>query len=228
MSPEVAPAARDAVISAYYPTALQAAESARTRAQAAYTIASAVAAAIVAGGIFGDIGAEPPGIQILGVATLAVWLLAAILFIHAITSSVVAPNTGTQPNVDDFVNAALDNASSERSTVVSRQKKAYITSVVAILMTLALVIALLIDDPDSESIAAKVSVTAAGKTIMESVCPEATDVIHGEIDPTKLGSAFVAVKADAGICADEAVEVRLPRSSIAAVVADPPSKPQED
>jgi hypothetical protein len=221
LSPEIAPAARDAVIEAYYPTALQAAEAARNRAQSAYTIASAVAAAIVAGGIFGDIGDQPVGVQVLGVVTLAAWLLAAILFIQAITGSVEAPESGEQEDVDAFVRAAVNNVSSERKTVSDRQGRAYGITLVAIVLTLSLIVTLLVVEPESQSIAATVSVTPAGTDAVKSACPDARSMVHGELDPDTLGSAFVTVMADAGVCGDQSVAVRLPRSSILAVVADP-------
>jgi hypothetical protein len=64
---------RDAVVNAYYPRALAVPDAARSRAQAAYTIASAIAAALVAAGVFGNLDQRPELVQGLGVAALVGW-----------------------------------------------------------------------------------------------------------------------------------------------------------
>ena len=226
MSPDpVAPVAADAVIGAYYPSALQAAESARTRAQAAYTIASAVAAAIVAGGVFGNIDKEPGWVQWLGVATLCAWLIAAGLFIYAITASVEPPITGDQPDVNTFVHAALENVGNERKAVIDRQNSAYLVTAIAMVMTVALVISLLEAQPESAAVAGTLSLTGAGTTAVQSVCPSATAKVHGTFDPAKLGSTFVAITVDKGVChATRTVNIHVPRAAVQAAMSDPSAK----
>jgi hypothetical protein len=219
----VAPAARDAVIAAYYPSALAEAQAVRTRAQSAYTIASAVAAAIVAGGFFGDVDQQRLWVQVLGLVTLAAWLLTAGLFIHAIAGTVRPAVVGTQSGVDAFVNAAMDNASNERSTVVGRQGRAYGATVFSIVLTLGLIGVLLFVDPVPPDTKEGVfTFTTVGTAVVTRSCPSHEPTLSGAFDPAKLGGAFVTITAGKGQC-DDAREVilRVPRVAIQSIASAP-------
>src|SRR6476620_3952112 len=86
-SAEVGPVV-SAIIDAYYPLVVSLPEKARSRAQAAYGVASAIAAALVALGIFGKVGERPLAVQVLGLIALCAWLVTALLFMRAVSQSV--------------------------------------------------------------------------------------------------------------------------------------------
>ena len=111
----VAPAVAKAIVEAYYPAALEEADNARGRAQNGYTIAGAVAAAIVAAEVFGDIGKEQDFVQWSGVAALALWLgpPSCSCGRSPVRSTSGAPQSAG--DADEFVTAVLDRAKSERA-----------------------------------------------------------------------------------------------------------------
>jgi hypothetical protein len=131
---------RDAVVSAYYPRALASPDSARSRAQAGYTIASAIAAALVAAGVLSEIDSQPGVIQILGLGALTLWMATAWLYMSAV-SVPVRVIEGLQLTEDEFVGTALSNAKIERDEVDRRQRRARWVSFAAVLLTLATFVA---------------------------------------------------------------------------------------
>src|SRR5437588_326206 len=74
----------DATLNAYYPALIASADAARARAQVAYTIASATAAALVAAGVLTNIAAAPFWVRLLGTASLIAWITVAALFMFVV------------------------------------------------------------------------------------------------------------------------------------------------
>ena len=121
----------------YYPSVLASADAACGRAKDAYTIASAVAAAIVAAGVFGDFANQTRGTKVFAVAALVGWLAAAAFFIYAVGLSTKPKSVGEKPGASSFVRAAINIASTERRTVSKRVSRAQRMTVFAILITVA-------------------------------------------------------------------------------------------
>ena len=111
---------RTAVSGAFYPRALAAADTARTRAQSGYTIASAVAAALVAAGILTDICDQQLPIQVLALLSIAAWVVTAILFMWSVAVPVELALPAVLPSADAFVDAVLGNARTERDELNKR------------------------------------------------------------------------------------------------------------
>jgi hypothetical protein len=138
----VASDVREAVVAAYYPAAVAAADAARDRAQRAYGISSAIAASLVAFGAFSDFESRPLLVQIFGIVAITAWLAAALLFMFTIGSAPSATTT-TYKTPDAFVHAALERARTERDLVNRRQsyaRKATVAAVVLTLLTLTILI----------------------------------------------------------------------------------------
>jgi hypothetical protein len=207
---------RDAVVSAYYPRALAVSDAARARAQAAYGISSAIAAALVAAGVFGHLEDRAVSVQVVGVAALVAWLVAAGLFLIAVSRPFQVA-TATQNSVSAFVHAALDAARVERKKVDDWQKWAAITSAVAALITVvALVLALAVEPPSAvRSATVRVSNTAAAA--LGALCTSSRNELKVSFDPASLESQLVTMKADPGQCGPTAVDVSLPRAQLLAV-----------
>jgi MFS family permease len=213
----VAPIARDAVVSAYYPDALKAAETARTRAQTAYTIASAVAAALVAAGIFGDISKEQGWVKDVGFAALLGWLVAAGMFIFAITASVNPVVQGTQGDVDSFVIGVLQNVAAERKTVTDRQNRAYGATAVAILLTAVTIGGVAFSTAPSRLQAGELLVARREIAWLRDLCPDVTSPLKARFDPDKLGSEYLSVTVDSATCSTNGpTDLRLPKAVVGA------------
>ena len=89
--PAIAADVREAVVSAYFPRAVAAPDSARNRAQAGYAISSAIAASLVVAGAYVDIGDRRLAAQVLAGAALVSWIGVALLYLYAVTTAVKTP-----------------------------------------------------------------------------------------------------------------------------------------
>jgi MFS family permease len=204
-TPAVAAPAGQLIASAYYQERLKSAEATRSRAQAAYTIASAVAAAIVAAGVFGDVTGEPLLVQIIGLATFALWLTVACLFMNAVAGSVPEVETGEQPDLGAFARAALKNQRHERETVGKRIEAAYFATIAAMALTLLTVTLALFLSASPQLVSATLSLSPKGALAVTSSCKKDPNTVHGMLNPDKLKAAFVEIKLD---------PVAGPRSSV--------------
>ena len=129
----------EAIVNAYYPRALSSPDTARARAQAGYTIASALAAAVIAVGVFSDIGQRSIFVQVLGLLAVATWIAAALFYQKAVAAPVEVIEAA-QSSADDFVKRVLSNARDERTRVDDRHRWAGRISVVAASFTAAALI----------------------------------------------------------------------------------------
>lgn len=188
---------RDAVVTAYYPRALGAPDTARSRAQAGYTVASAVAAALIAAGVLSGIDKRPVLVQGLGLTALVLWMITALLFMWAVSAPVRVVE-GDQPTADAFVTTALSNAKLERDEVDKRQRAARIASVAAVLLTLAAFVTALLLPSDLASPSISVNWSRSDKTGKLSVKIEVADLRRGsqvvtEMRGLKSGSEHVVL-----------------------------------
>jgi hypothetical protein len=90
------------VVAAYWPRALAAADAARARAQAGFTVASAIATGLVAAGIFTNAAERAHAARDIGAAALALWLGAMLLFLRAIAEPAIdsTPTAGARAAAD--------------------------------------------------------------------------------------------------------------------------------
>jgi hypothetical protein len=180
-----------AVIGAYYPRALAATDAAHSRAQAAYSIASAIAAALVAAGVFGGLSQKLLVTQILGVAALVGWLIAAGLYLIAVS----APFQGTpaqQQTPEAFVKAVLVEASSERQEIDRWQSGARVAAAIAATLTVA-AFAFAVFDAPGDNIEGIVTLTAEGRAVVATACTTEPKPIMGVISTDDLEKKFVTV-----------------------------------
>jgi hypothetical protein len=143
----IPPAVRDAIVTAYYPRALSSPDSARSRAQAGYTIASAIAAALVAAGVLGDIESQRTVVQALGLSAIILWMTTAWFYMLAVSVPVRVVE-GLRLTEDAFVDTTLRNAKAERNEVDLRQRRARLASFGAVLLTVVAFATALYIPPD--------------------------------------------------------------------------------
>lgn len=208
---------RDAVVDAYYPRALAAPDAARARAQSAYTIASAIAAGLIAAGAFADFGSRPGLVQVLGFASLGGWLAAAALFMVAVSSplkSMACP----QESADEFVREALRMAAEERQRVDTWQGAARWVAAGAGALTLGTFVSV-VAMPVDDDVVVEVSLTEAGRDSLADLCGQPIDGLDGTLALDSLDDEFVVVEAAKDACRDEPVELRLPRDHVSGIAA---------
>jgi hypothetical protein len=217
---EVNSAVADEVVKAYYPTVVASGDSARTRAQTAYTIASAVATAIVAAGIFGGIDDATCAVKLLGVAALAAWLAAAALFMFAVAGRIDPPVTGDQPDASAFVRAVVGNAKFERSKIGERSANALRMSLVAMAITLVAVIVAWMEPTSSRAVDGTVALSPAGVAHVALLCgARPPNPMAGSFDPSSLTDEIVAIDVDASWCGNAKRTLRIRKVAIRGTIA---------
>lgn len=193
------------------------AESARQRAQAAYGIASALAAGIVAAGLLGGLDQRPTIVQVVAIVALAVWMIAAGLFLHAV-SSPFAALPQQQVGTEAFIAAALQSVRDEGARIDHWQRWAQFGSLLAAVLTVgAFGLAVEMSAPARE-LDATVTISAAGVEALKATCKNATPILSGFISSAALGDEFVEVRLDGRQCGPRQIRVAIPRSQILAVV----------
>jgi hypothetical protein len=205
------------VVKAYYPSVLASADAARARAKDAYTIASAVAAGIVAAGVFGDFANQTRGTKVFAVTALLGWLAAAALFIYAVGGSTKPKSGGEKADADSFVRAAINNASAERRTVSKRVSRAQAMTVFAILVTVAAIGWAIFNTATPARKVGRIVLTPRGTTALAPMCGRSIHVLNGSFDPGSLGSAYLNVTLTGEGCGGAGVDLHLRKVDIADV-----------
>jgi hypothetical protein len=211
------------VAKAYYPRAVAAADAARTRAQAGYTIASAVAAALVAAGVFGDFEQLPTEVQVLGVVALAAWLVAAFAFMLAVSTRRPTPGEQEDPTKPQqqkgslaFVTDVMGDTMGERAAVEKVVGIATAAVGVAMLLTLATIVGVAADEDADPKRDGVLILTVEGIATSKATCDREMNTIEGRFDPAKLKDEFVSLVVSAGDCTGEDIDLRFRKKEIAA------------
>jgi hypothetical protein len=222
MANGIAPAAVSEIVKAYYPDTIKAADAARTRAQNGYTIAAAVAAAIVAAGVFGDLTKETELVQALGFISLVLWLGAALLFLFAVAGRTPAQAEASAANANAFVEAVFNRARAERERIELRLSWALRVTMVAVVFTIVTLVLAFLTAASSETKHGTVALTKVGVQTVRDLCHATPATINGSLDPATLSDAVTKVKVDAGSCgtARRAVTLQLNKGTIAGFAQD--------
>jgi MFS family permease len=192
--PEIATATISAWLAAFF--ASPAAH--RTNAQAGYTIAAAVAAAIVGAGLLTSIDDARWWVQLLWLVSLALWLYAAWSFMRTVAY---------QPNLGGVVHArtqaklardAIQRTWKERAAVARRSWKAQQAARLAGVMTFIAIVLGLVANPAGEE-TMSVALTKAGFDSVKPLCREfsghASPVpFDARVDPSGLDDGVVVLK----------------------------------
>ena len=210
---------RSALVNAYYPRALAVPDGARSRAQAAYGISSAIAAALVAAGVFGGLDQRPALVQALGVGALVGWLLAAGLYLVAVSRPFQSA-AADQSSADAFASAALTAAKTERDKVDFWQKAAAFVSGLAAIVTVIALSSALVDTP-TDARGATIVLSGKGMASMTAACGATRRALTGLVSPGDLEKEFVGMTLDAGECGAKKRFFAVPRSSVSAVAFSP-------
>jgi hypothetical protein len=214
---------RDAIVRAHYVRLMASPDTARARAQAAYGISSAIAVALVAAGLFGGLDTQPPEVQGIAIAALVAWLVAAALFLHAVSSPFEMDLSATLSK-DDVVKAALDGIRDERTKIDGWQRKAQLAAAVAALLTVAALVFALRTDRGREQ-EAMVMISAAGAARLQAACGDVPATLIGTVTENSLRERFVDMTLDPGMCGHASVGIALPRTAILGLAFRPPPTP---
>lgn len=211
-------AVRDAVVDAYYSDRVRAGAGARTRAQAAQSIVTIFAGALVATFTLSSLADRPIITRVVGCAAVGLWLGAAVLYVRAVGTPVQRPpgltEVGSEPS--DLIKAVVEIADNESKSIDRRQVFANLVSVLALVATLATLVLALFVHPNPPYVRGSVDLTSAGQQAVASMCGVSVTRLDGDVLTTSVDSPFVAVRVRSCGAIRNAV-IRVPQSQVASI-----------
>jgi hypothetical protein len=179
-----------------------AAESARNRAQSAWAISSAAAAALVAGGVLTNAAERPWWAGLLGLLAIGTWLVTAFLFISAVSGigpgdaiSQVVGFLGRRRETGHEVGPGVrePEAIARALRVDEQLRNAYLATLVALIVTLAALVANLVSSVVPTHLEGEMTVTQAALDSVQTICPSADTLLNGKIEKASLTREFVVI-----------------------------------
>ena len=204
---------------AYYEAVARWPETARTRAQAGFTVAGAAAAALAAAGFASHIASASIVIQILGLIGVGSWVLAAALYIYAVASPVAGEPKPTDETPLAFARAIGSSARGERQRIDGRAKRANFAAWFALGITLlTLVLAVALPQPVPLD-AAVVGISQWEARQATDACPGLADatIVSGQVHTNSLDMPEVEIDLPQTACG-KAKTLDIPQSQIAFIV----------
>jgi hypothetical protein len=159
-------------------------------------------------------------VQVLGVAALCFWLVAATLFLYAVSAPFheLPPE---QAGAGPFVYAVLSASTQERQDVDSRARQARLASLLAAALTVAaFALAVFWEVPSHES-SGTVTLTTEGTQALAEKCPSLTRTFAGRLEKAALEKEFVSITVEGVACGEKDAVVSVPRAQVRGVVFSP-------
>ncbi|HEX6679798.1 MAG TPA: hypothetical protein VF063_04050 [Gaiellaceae bacterium] len=206
-----------AVVDAYYARGVTAADRARDRAEKGYTISSAVAAALVAAGAFTKLDERPELVQALGLVSLSLWLLAALLYIWTVAVPLKFEKDPDWHSGLDFVKGVSQSVWAELLALKPRIVAALVVTVAAIAFTAATLVAATVDSGGAAPERARVALTPKTDGALRTLCTVPVADLYAIVDPDNLDDDVVQLKAPAGACRATETDLTVPGTAILAV-----------
>ncbi len=198
-----------AIVNAYYPAVLAQPSTVRSRAQMAYTVASAIAGGLVTAGALSGTSGLHPAVQVSGALAVAAWLLAAGLFVRVSKGvTVPRPPEGGMLTAETFAQHAVDSTTREAATLERRLDAAARATWAALGVTSVALLGALLLDPPSSRVSSRVVLSEEGRAAVAEACGgPAPDALDGEIDLDSLDGRYAVVEVPRGGCRSDAPAV---------------------
>lgn len=209
-----------AIVDAYYPDRVRIANTARSRAQAAQSVVTAVAGAVVAGFTLSTLASYGMVTRVISCVAVALWLAASVLYVIAIAVPAVPESQADEaPDARAMIRMILTRAKAEAKVVDRRQRTANIVAGTALGMTvLAFAIGVLGPAPAHEG---TVHLTPDGVRLLQVACTPTATTLRGRVDEASLSAQFVKVVVDPGTCEEhEERELLIPRAAVVLVESE--------
>jgi len=205
--------------------ATAAADSARNRGQSAWAISSALAGALIAGGVLTNGSERPWWTQLFGLLAIAAWIVTATLFISAVSGiDPIRMRRRSRTAVAEGARSGeitLEQLHAERLAIDKQLNAAYYSTVgaKAIGLTLAALIAGLVSSVAPAHIKAYVTLKPDAFKRIHGLCPAADNRLPGFIERGSLTRPFAVIVVKKGNCQANvtgSLELYVPPSAIEA------------
>ena len=209
-----------ALIAAYYATLADLGASARSRAQQAFTITSALAGSVAVAAL---VGGDLNRLWLMRLASLVafvLWAVAACLYVYAVASPVKPPQAESLLTWADWSDYVVSESKAERAAVDRRQRWANSVAVLAVVATtLMLVIALMWPAPSPPERSGEVLLSDRG--LLAEYCLRRVSRIEGSIREFDNSDQFIVIEPDQSAdCVDlgSATTLEIPLDEVDAVI----------
>jgi hypothetical protein len=199
----VPPETYKAVTDAYYGELVKAPAGARSRAQAAYAIAAAIATALVTAGVLTDFKEQDDVVKVGGLLAIAAWMATALIYMLAVGVGVKPLHSDEHLDSDKFVNAVAGNVKNEVDRVNNSIKSGWICALVAAGLTLGtFVLAFFISKPvNVDEVKATITLTPRGRSNVAKLCKSKRGKqLVGLLDQNTLEKARAKVRLGSSGC----------------------------
>lgn len=209
------------VIETHYPEAVKSAGTARTRAQAAQTVTSLVAGALLAVLTVPTLSDHIWVTKLTAVGAVGFWFLAGALYVWAVAVPVERAEPGDVEASDDLVKLVFGLVRGELTEVDKRQKWANRAALAALLMTLVTYAFVLFGPSQVSTTPGSLVLSPQGVEALEKLCPDTASPLIGEIHGQSPGDSGLSVTLLDGSCgADGAQVVHIPMEDVEMLVLE--------
>lgn len=219
-SGQLDPNAAPAVLNAYYTWLFSRPDMARNRAQAAYGIASAIAATLVALGILGKVTERPLAVQILSLLALCAWLVTSILFVWAVSGGEQPEKIEESRGTKEFIIKIITASQQERTGIDGRLKYAVGAAAVAAALTVIALGAIVRVPATVKSVNATVSLSEQGREGLAAICGSPQPTVQGQVTEASLKERFITITVDPKSCQGHQAKLYLPAGDVLRIAAN--------
>ncbi|MFB7245101.1 hypothetical protein CW362_08215 [Streptomyces populi] len=206
----------------YYSQLVQAVSVARGRAQAAQSTVTLFAGGLMAALSVTALADRPAPIRWTGIASVALWLLAALLYLHAVASPV--PEDPEQERKvasrRQLLDKVIAKVREEARTIDRWQRRANRAAAVAVALSVLTFAATVLTDPVRETAEGAVVIDPSYASALSALCSKesaAAGRVEGRIVKDSLRTSFVEIEPDRGVCEERGTTLHLPRGKVRGV-----------
>ncbi|MFD6286715.1 hypothetical protein [Streptomyces sp. NPDC060205] len=210
------------VSESYYSQLVQAVSVARGRAQAAQSTVTLFAGGLMAALSVTALADRPVAAQWMGIVSVALWLLAAALYLYAVASPV--PEDPAQERKvasrQALIDRVITKVRDEANEIDKRQTRANRTAFVAVALSVLTFATAVLTDPVRETATGTVVMDRSYASALRALCSKESAVtgrIEGAILKDSLRASFVEIEPARGVCEVRDITLQLPRGKVRAV-----------
>lgn len=209
------------LIKDYYSRSLAGSETARARAQTAFTIISALATLLVGGAALAGITAQQPSVKITMIAAAAMWLVATFLYAQAATGTFSSTTTrrGLEVTGDEAGSAAkgvIALVHTERDLVRWKTKHANVAAFLAAITSVTAIGLMWILDPATQS-RAVIKIDHSGIPTIKAACGKGRETLTVTLDVADLSKKYITLTEIKSADCKDASKLTIPTKWVASV-----------
>ncbi|MGW3486289.1 hypothetical protein [Streptomyces sp. NPDC001054] len=208
------------VAETYYSQQVQAVSVARGRAQAAQSTVTLFAGGLMAALSVTTLAERTWWTQALAIGAVALWLVAAWLYLWAVASPIPEDPKDRASNRQELVNKVFDKVRAEAKKIDGRQRCANWTAAGAVVLSLSTFAVSIVTDPVQKVVSGTLVVDSGYRSALGALCSKKTadaGLVSGEIVKDSLKAQFVEIRPDKGVCTTQGTTLQVPRGLVKAV-----------